>query len=88
MLYESYELIRDILTEYNDTLRGRCAICLEDFKDEEHKTVEKFSDRQDLVRVDVCFHKFHLKCLYRDWFMERKVEKDEFGGDVVYKMSD
>jgi len=45
MLYDAYEQIRDILTEYNDTLRGRCAICLEDFKDEEHKSVEKFSDR-------------------------------------------
>ena len=27
-----------------------------------------------------------MVCLHRDWFMERKVEKDEFGCDVVYKM--
>jgi hypothetical protein len=69
LMYDAHEKIRDILTEYNDTLRGRCAVCLEDFLDEDHKTVEKFSERQDLVRVDECFHKFHLKCIYRDWFM-------------------
>ena len=86
ILYDAHEKIRDILTEYNDTLRGRCAICLEDFKDEDHKALEKFSDRQDLVRVDACFHKYHLKCLYRDWFMQRKIEKDEFGCEIIYKI--
>ena len=87
LLYDAHEKIRDILTEYNDTLRGRCAVCLEDFKDEEHKAVEKFSERQDLVRVGECFHKYHLKCLYRDWFMPRKIEKDEFGCEIVYKIA-
>lgn len=51
------------------------------------ETQQKFSDRADLVRVDECFHRYHLKCLYRDWFMTRKIEKDEFGCEVVYKMS-
>ena len=45
-----------------------------------------FSQRADLVRVEDCFHRFHLVCLHRDWFMPRKVEKDEFGCDVVYKL--
>jgi hypothetical protein len=39
-----------------------------------------------LVRVDECFHRFHLICLFRDWFMTRVVERDEFGCDLVYKM--
>ena len=30
-LYEMHEKIREILTQYNDTLGGRCAICLEPF---------------------------------------------------------
>lgn len=86
-IYEGHEKIREILTEYNDTLRGRCAICLENYIDEEQKAQTlKFSERQDLVRVDECFHKYHLKCLYRDWFMPRKVEKDEFGCDIVHKI--
>lgn len=31
IIYHAHEKIREILTEYNDTLRGRCAICLENF---------------------------------------------------------
>jgi hypothetical protein len=34
-IYEAHDLIRDILTKYNDTIRGRCAICLENFVVEE-----------------------------------------------------
>jgi hypothetical protein len=37
LLNDGHESIREILTEYNDTLRGRCAICLENFKEEENK---------------------------------------------------
>ena len=75
-----HEKIREILTEYNDTLIGRCAVCLEKFCEDDKKLAEeKFTDRADLVRVDQCFHRFHLLCLYRDWFMERHKEKDEFG---------
>ena len=32
-LYEMHEKIREILTELNDTVKGRCAICLEGFED-------------------------------------------------------
>ena len=71
--------MRDIVTEFNDTLKGRCAVCLENFC-EEHEISEEsskgFSDRYDLVRIDQCFHRFHLLCVHRDWFMERKIEKD------------
>jgi len=85
IIYDMHERIRDILTEYNDTIRGRCAICLEDFCSKKDTDMH-FSSRIDLVRVDECFHRFHLLCLHRDWFMPRVVEKDEFGCDVVYKM--
>lgn len=27
-----------------------------------------------------------MKCLYREWFMTRKVEKDEFGCDIEFKV--
>jgi len=30
-LFDFYEKVSDILTKYNDTARGRCAICLEKF---------------------------------------------------------
>lgn len=30
-IYDLYEKARDILTEYNDTVAGRCAVCLENF---------------------------------------------------------
>ena len=30
-LYDFHEKARDILSEYNDTIRGRCAVCLENF---------------------------------------------------------
>lgn len=87
MVYEAHEKIREILTEYNDTLRGRCAICLEDYKNEDgEKDSLLFSQRPDLVRVDECFHRYHLICLYREWFMNRKIEKDEFGNDIEYKL--
>jgi len=46
IINDAHEKIREILTQYNDTLRGRCAICLEDFKDLEHQNIgDKFSDR-------------------------------------------
>jgi hypothetical protein len=86
-IYDMHEKIREILTEYNDTVAGRCAICLEKFcEDDNNLANEKFTDRVDLVRVDQCFHRFHLICLYRDWFMSRFKEKDEFGCEIEYKM--
>lgn len=89
MVYDAHEKVREILTQYNDTLRGRCAICLENYVQEDHKDDDnhmRFSDRPDLCRVDECFHRYHLKCLYRDWFMTRIIEKDEFGCEIVFKM--
>lgn len=84
-----YEKIGETMTDYNDTLIGRCAICLESFLGEGEKVEEqKFTDRSDLVRIDHCFHRFHLLCMTRDWFMKRKVEKDQYGCDVEYKMSE
>ncbi len=85
MIFEMHDRIREILTEYNDTLIGRCPICLEEFNESNSGSL-LFSERPDLVRVDKCYHRYHLKCLYRDWFMQRKIEKDEYGCDIVYKM--
>lgn len=94
-LFTFYENISDILTKYNDTCRGRCAVCLEKFslketedeeEDEDYDDEEKFTERDDLVRIDTCYHRFHLICLYRDWFMPRKPEKDNFGGVVEYHL--
>jgi hypothetical protein len=85
LLYNMYEECREILSMYNDTLRGRCSICLEPFaKSEEELADGKFTERDDLVRIDGCFHRFHLVCLYRDWFWDRHVETDEFGNKIVY----
>ena len=34
-IYNLHEKAREILSEYNDTLKGRCAICLEPFCEDE-----------------------------------------------------
>ena len=48
-----HDKIREILTEYNDTVAGRCAVCLDKFCEDDNKlSEEKFTDRVDLVRVD------------------------------------
>lgn len=31
IIYDAYIKIREIVTLFNDTVRGRCAICLENF---------------------------------------------------------
>lgn len=49
---------------------------------------QKFTDRVDLVRIDNCYHRFHLLCVFRDWFMKRHAEWDEFGGVVEYKVAE
>lgn len=96
-LYDLHERTRDILAEYNDTVRGRCAVCLENFcvdsLDEANGTApqanvedEKFTDRVDLIRISDCYHKFHLVCVYRDWFMPRFSEKDEYGGEIKFSI--
>jgi hypothetical protein len=77
--------MREILTSYNDTIEGRCAVCLEGFNENSHLKFEKtesFTERFDLIRIDQCFHRFHLICVHRDWFMERAKEKDQYG-DVI-----
>jgi hypothetical protein len=88
ILYNIYEGLRELLSEYNDTVVGKCYVCLSDFIDEEEmKTLDpaqmQFTGRPDLVRIDGCFHRFHLVCVHREWFMERHVEINEFGGKVV-----
>ena len=89
-IYNLHDKAREILSEYNDTLIGRCAICLENFCNEGEDggggtESQTFTDRADLVRIDECFHRFHLICVWRDWYMERFKEKDEFGVELMYK---
>ena len=89
LLYTTFEELREVLSTYNDTLRGRCSVCLEQFADSEEERLEgKFTDRADLVRIDNCFHRFHLVCVYRDWFMERHTEVDNFGNKLTYDLPD
>ena len=77
LLYNIYEELREIISGYNDTLKGRCPVCLDAFAQDEQELEDgKFTDRKDLVRIDKCFHRFHLLCVYRYWFMRRHVEKD------------
>jgi antitoxin component YwqK of YwqJK toxin-antitoxin module len=72
ILYDLHEKMREILTNYNDTVEGRCAVCLENFTTEgEAEENKNFTERVDLVRIDKCFHRFHMICVHRDWFMPR-----------------
>jgi len=84
LLYDLHEKMREIITSYNDTVKGRCAVCLEQFCVEGKTEDENFTDRCDLVRIDHCYHRFHLICVYRDWFMQRKCELDSFGCVIQY----
>lgn len=36
-IYDMHEKIREILTEYNDTVEGRCAVCLERFCEDDSR---------------------------------------------------
>ena len=85
VIYNLHETLRETISAYNDTVRGRCYICLDDLCDDQSA---KFTDRSDLARIDGCYHRFHLICLYRDWFMKRHIEKDEFGGKITYKLEE
>ena len=87
IVFNLFEELREILSKYNDTLRGRCSICLEPFaEDEDELENGKFTDRKDLVRIDQCFHRFHLLCVFRYWFMKRHVETDEFGNKIEFSV--
>lgn len=87
LLYMIYQDLRDYLTKYNDTLRGRCSVCLEPFcESEADLETQNFTDRVDLVRIDGCFHRFHILCVYRDWFMARATDTDEFGYVTKYDL--
>ena len=69
-VYNMYMALQEIVSNYNDNLRGRCSVCLERFCETDEEALEaKFSERSDFMRIDNCFHRFHLVCVYRDWFM-------------------
>ena len=87
VIFQLHEELRTILSDYNDSCKGRCSICLENFVAPDEKD-QLFTDRPDLCRIDRCFHRFHLICVYRDFFMERAPVIDEFGGKVYTKLSE
>lgn len=82
-LNELHDKMRDIVTGFNDSVKGRCAVCLENFCEDQDAS---FTDRTDLVRINNCYHRFHLICVHRDWFMQRKDEKDSFGCVLQYSI--
>ena len=82
-----YMALQEIVSNYNDNLKGRCSVCLEKFCETDEEALEaKFSERTDFMRIDNCFHRFHLVCVYRDWFMQRHIEEDEFGNKIGYDL--
>jgi hypothetical protein len=85
-VYDLHEKMREIVSTYNDTMKGRCAVCLEQFQSEQDSQDQGFTDRFDLARINECYHRFHLICVHRDWFMPRKCEKDEYGGIIEYSI--
>ena len=134
-MFQIHEDMRDMLTKYNDTVIGKCSICLSPFcskledseamaKDyqaakafldkhskqladgtvgevlkveqeavekwilESEEAEEKFTERADLVRIDKCFHRFHTLCLWRDWFMTRQSDTDQYGEAINYKLAE
>lgn len=51
LLFDLHEKMRELVTEYNDTVKGRCAVCLENLGVNEDDT-SGFTDRVDLVRIN------------------------------------
>ena len=85
-LFDIHESMREIVSKYNDTIKGRCAVCLEEFCQDKDQEDDLFTDRVDLVRIGGCFHRFHLRCVHRDWFMPRKSEKDSYGAEIKFPL--
>ena len=82
-----FDKMREIMTEYNDTVKGTCAVCMDNLcSSHEEEENSNFTERFDLVRIDECFHRFHLLCVHRYWFMPRVSDKDQFGGVVDYNV--
>lgn len=86
ILYDLHEKMREVFTLYNDTVEGRCAVCLEQFVNEGEQEGQCFTDRVDLVRIDQCYHRFHMICVHRDWFMPRQSYKDSYGDVTKYEI--
>ena len=87
-MFEFVDFAKEILTEYNDTLKGRCPICLEDFKGESGDVEDSFTDSGGLIAITDCLHRFHLICLYHDWFIPRSSEIGKFGDKIRPKMKE
>jgi len=40
------------MSEFNDTVKGWCAVCMDNFCSEEEEEMNNFTDRDDLLRID------------------------------------
>ena len=80
-LFELIDSFKDELTQYNDTLKGWCPICLENFMREQDNEDDSFTNRNDLYWLDNCLHRYHLICLYHDFFILWSPDVDKYGNE-------
>ena len=48
-LYDLHEKMREIISEFNNTVQGTCAVCMDNLCADADAN---FSDRVDLIRID------------------------------------
>lgn len=80
IMFNIHDRLRELVTEQYERIEGRCEICLEEL------AVEGSTDSSHLVSLDGCFHRFHLLCVHRHWFMERQAEEDSYGLKIEYHL--
>ena len=80
MLFDVHDRLRELVTQEYEKVEGRCEICLEELATDEG------SNPSHLVSLDGCFHRFHLLCIHRYWFMERQNEEDSYGIEIKYDL--
>ena len=79
MLFDVHDKLRELVTEEYLKVEGRCEICLEDLAEEDGSS-------SNMVILDGCLHRFHLLCVHRFWFMERKAEEDSYGLKIEFDL--
>ena len=46
------------------------------------KAPSNFLERKDLVKINVCYHRYHLYCLYHTWFDSLSDDLDNKGNVI------
>lgn len=80
------------MSSFSLQVNGRCPICLEGFntimsdKGVPKKAAEggSFLERSDLVKINLCYHRFHLFCLCHSWFDQLEDDFDD-KGNVLFE---